>query len=258
RGVNTFSPEGRLFQVEYAIEAIKLGSTAIGIQTSEGVCLAVEKRITSPLMEPSSIEKIVEIDSHIGCAMSGLIADAKTLIDKARVETQNHWFTYNETMTVESVTQAVSNLALQFGEEDADPGAMVGSGGVRGCWEPPFPYLSDPFPPFLQSRPFGVALLFGGVDEKGPQLFHMDPSGTFVQCDARAIGSASEGAQSSLQEVYHKSMTLKEAIKSSLVILKQVMEEKLNATNIELATVEPGMKFHMYTKEELEEVIKDI
>uniref|UniRef100_A0A2K6V0X5 Proteasome subunit alpha type n=1 Tax=Saimiri boliviensis boliviensis TaxID=39432 RepID=A0A2K6V0X5_SAIBB len=212
RGVNTFSPEGRLFQVEYAIEALKLGSTAIGIQTSEGVCLAVEKRITSPVMEPSSIEKIVEIDAYIGCAMSALIANAKTLIDKARVETQNHWFTYNETMTVESA----------------------------------------------MSRPFGVALLFGGVDEKGPQLFHMDPSGTFVQYDARAIGSASEGAQSSLQEVYHKSMTLKEAIKSSLIILKQVMEEKLNATNIELATVQPGCNFHMFTKEELEEVIKDI
>ena len=71
RGPNTFSPEGRLFQVEYAIEAIKLGSTAIGIQTSEGVILAVEKRITSPLMEPTSIEKIVEIDSHIACAFSG-------------------------------------------------------------------------------------------------------------------------------------------------------------------------------------------
>ncbi|NXS90407.1 PSA5 protein, partial [Erpornis zantholeuca] len=207
----------------------QLGSTAIGIQTSEGVCLAVEKRITSPLMEPSSIEKIVEIDSHIGVSHFGNRGIMGTFIC---LFLQNHWFTYNETMTVESVTQAVSNLALQFGEEDADPGAM--------------------------SRPFGVALLFGGVDEKGPQLFHMDPSGTFVQCDARAIGSASEGAQSSLQEVYHKSMTLKEAIKSSLVILKQVMEEKLNATNIELATVEPGMKFHMYTKEELEEVIKDI
>ncbi|NWR24236.1 PSA5 protein, partial [Emberiza fucata] len=208
---------------------LQLGSTAIGIQTSEGVCLAVEKRITSPLMEPSSIEKIVEIDSHIGVSHLGHMGLMGILI---WIFLQNHWFTYNETMTVESVTQAVSNLALQFGEEDADPGAM--------------------------SRPFGVALLFGGVDEKGPQLFHMDPSGTFVQCDARAIGSASEGAQSSLQEVYHKSMTLKEAIKSSLVILKQVMEEKLNATNIELATVEPGMKFHMYTKEELEEVIKDI
>ncbi|NXY10717.1 PSA5 protein, partial [Pteruthius melanotis] len=211
----------------------QLGSTAIGIQTSEGVCLAVEKRITSPLMEPSSIEKIVEIDSHIGTEIgASCFGNVGIMGIFIWVFLQNHWFTYNETMTVESVTQAVSNLALQFGEEDADPGAM--------------------------SRPFGVALLFGGVDEKGPQLFHMDPSGTFVQCDARAIGSASEGAQSSLQEVYHKSMTLKEAIKSSLVILKQVMEEKLNATNIELATVEPGMKFHMYTKEELEEVIKDI
>ncbi|NXX65883.1 PSA5 protein, partial [Spizella passerina] len=194
---------------------LQLGSTAIGIQTSEGVCLAVEKRITSPLMEPSSIEKIVEIDSHIGMEQGftplrvGYFGHKGLMRILIWIFLQNHWFTYNETMTVESVTQAVSNLALQFGEEDADPGAM--------------------------SRPFGVALLFGGVDEKGPQLFHMDPSGTFVQCDARAIGSASEGAQSSLQEVYHKSMTLKEAIKSSLVILKQVMEEKLNATNIEVS-----------------------
>ena len=91
-----------LTQVEYAIEAIKLGSTAIGIQTSEGVVLAVEKRITSPLMEASSIEKIVEIDNHIACAYSGLTADSKTLIDRARVECQNHWFTYDEKMQVGS------------------------------------------------------------------------------------------------------------------------------------------------------------
>jgi len=178
RGVNTFSPEGRLFQVEYAIEAIKLGSTAIGIQTSEGLVLAVEKRITSPLIEPSSIEKVFEIDNHIGCAMSGLIADSKTMIDKARVEAQNHWFTYDEKMKVESITKTISNLALQFGEEDSQPGSM--------------------------SRPFGVALLFAGVDEDGPQLFHLDPSGTYVRCCAKAIGSASEGAQASLEELYHK------------------------------------------------------
>lgn len=232
RGVNTFSPEGRIFQVEYAIEAIKLGSTAIGVQTSEGVVLAVEKRVTSPLIEPSSIEKILEVDSHIGCAMSGLIADSRTMIDRARVEAQNHWFTYNEKMSIESVTQAVSNLALAFGDDDADPGAM--------------------------SRPFGVALLFAGIDEKGPQLFHMDPSGTFIQYDAKAIGSGSEGAQQALQEVYHKSMTLKEACKESLKILKQVMEEKLNATNVEMATVTPGKLFHMFCKEELEEIMKDI
>lgn len=103
RGVNTFSPEGRLFQVEYAIEAIKvylnnccfcpimneqLGSTAIGIQTKEGVLLAVEMRITSPLMVPKSIEKIFEIDRHIGCACSGLTADARMLVEHARVEAQ--------------------------------------------------------------------------------------------------------------------------------------------------------------------------
>jgi len=232
RGVNTFSPEGRLFQVEYAIEAIKLGSTAIGIQTNEGVVLAVEKRVTSPLIEPSSIEKIMEVDKHIGCAMSGLIADSRTLIDRARVEAQSHWFTYNENMSVESVTQAVSNLALAFGDDDPDPGAM--------------------------SRPFGVALLLAGVDRDGPRLFHMDPSGTFIQYDAKAIGSGSEGAQQALQEQFHKSISLKDACKSALTILKQVMEEKLNSTNVEMATVTPDRMFQMLSKDELEAIIKDL
>ncbi|XP_013785621.1 proteasome subunit alpha type-5-like [Limulus polyphemus] len=232
RGVNTFSPEGRLFQVEYAIEAIKLGSTAIGIQTSEGVMLAVEKRVTSTLMESTTIEKIVEIDTHIGCAVSGLMADSRTMVDKARVEAQNHWFLYNEKMQVESVAQAVSNLAIRFGDSDDDGIAM--------------------------SRPFGVAILFAGIDERGPQLYHMDPSGTYVQYDAKAIGSGSEGAQQALQEEYHKSMTLEEASKTALKILKQVMEEKLNSTNIEVAAVTPDKGYHMFTKEELEEVIKNI
>jgi len=232
RGVNTFSPEGRLFQVEYAIEAIKLGSTVIGICTSEGVVLVVEKRITSPLMEPSTIEKIAEVDKHIGVACSGLTADSKTLIDRARLESQNHWFTYNEKMSVESVSQAVSNLAIKFGDSDDDEGAM--------------------------SRPFGVALLFAGCDEKGPQLYHMDPSGTYVQYDAKAIGSGSEGAQQTLVEMYNKSMTLKEATKASLTILKQVMEEKLNSTNVEVAIVTPSKNFQMFTKEEVEDVIKDV
>ena len=96
RGVNTFSPEGRLFQVEYAIEAVKLGSTAVGIHTAMGVVLAVERRLTSPLLEPSSVVKILEVDSHIGAAVSGLIGDARTLIDHARVEAQNHRFTFDE------------------------------------------------------------------------------------------------------------------------------------------------------------------
>lgn len=221
-----------MFQVEYAIEAIKLGSTAIGIQTNEGVVLAVEKRITSPLIEPSSIQKVFEIDTKIGCAMSGLIADSKTMVDRARVEAQNHWFMYDEQMGTESVTKAISNLALQFGEEDSEPGSM--------------------------SRPFGVALLFAGYDDKGPQLYHLDPSGTYVKCSAKSIGSASEGAQSSLEEQYHKTMTMKEALKVILEILKQVMEEKLTSTNVEVATVTKEKMFHIFTKDEVEEVIKDL
>ena len=105
RGVNTFSPEGRLFQVEYAIEAIKLGSTAVGLQTKAGCVLAVEKRLTSTLLDPASVEKIAEIDTHIGAAMSGLVADARTLVDHARVEAQNHTFTYDEPIGVEALTQ---------------------------------------------------------------------------------------------------------------------------------------------------------
>jgi len=235
RGVNVFSPEGRIFQVEYAIEAIKLGSTAIGVQTKEGVCLAVERRITSSLMIPSSIEKIVEVDEHIGCAMSGLIADSRILIDHARVEAQNHWFTFNEKMSVESVTQSVSNLALSFGETDRNS----------------------------MSRPFGVAILMAGVDENGESvLLHMDPSGTYLKYGAKAIGAGSEGAQATLEEQYHKSMTLDEGIKLCLTVLKQVMEEKMSSTNIEVGVCrknqEEAGKFHLLKKDPIDELIKTL
>jgi len=233
RGVNTFSPEGRLFQVEYAIEAIKMGSTAIGIQTSEGVILAVEKRITSTLLEPSSIEKILEIDSHLGCAMSGLNADARTMIDHARVQAQNHTFVYDEPIKVESITQAICDLALRFGE------------GAQGEES-------------IMSRPFGVALLIAGCDENGPQLFHADPSGTFTKYQAKAIGSGSEGAQTELQENYHKSLTLKEAEVLSLKVLKQVMEEKVNSINVQLCSVTPDKGFRIYSEDEVNEIISSL
>lgn len=135
--------------------------------------MAVEKRITSPLMEPTKVEKIVEVDRHIGCATSGLMADSRTLLDRARVECQNHWFVYDERMSVESCAQAVSSLAIQFGDSDDTGSAM--------------------------SRPFGVAILFAGIENGEPQLWHMDPSGTYIRYDAKAIGSGSEGAQQNLQ-----------------------------------------------------------
>jgi len=233
RGVNTFSPEGRLFQVEYAIAAISLGSTAIGIQTEQGVVLVAEKRISSPLLIPSSIQKIVEIDHHIGCAMSGLVADARTLIDHARVDAQNYHFTYDEPISVESSTQGVCDLALRFGEDRDDEDAM--------------------------SRPYGVAFLIAGVDENGPQLFHTDPSGTYLKYDAKAIGSGSEGAQQQLEADYHKSMALEDAEILALTVLRQVMEEKLEAYNVEVAAVlTEDKKFHVYEEKRIDEIISKL
>ncbi|KAG8738800.1 proteasome component pup2 [Ceratobasidium sp. 428] len=134
------------------------------------------------------------------------------MIDHARLTAQNHSFTYDERIKVESVTQAVCDLALRFGESMDNEDAMM-------------------------SRPFGVALLIAGIDEIGPQLYHTDPSGTFVRYEAKAIGSGSEAAQAELQDKFHQQMTLVEAQNLTLKILKQVMEEKLDHHNVQIAQV---------------------
>uniref|UniRef100_A0A0N5AZD4 Proteasome subunit alpha type n=1 Tax=Syphacia muris TaxID=451379 RepID=A0A0N5AZD4_9BILA len=239
RGVNTFSPEGRLFQVEYAMEAVKLGSTSIGIRTNEGIVLAAEKRATSKLMVKESNEKISKVDAHIAVSFAGLIADARTLVERAQVEAQNFWFTYNRKMKVEDVTMSVANLALQFGDDDAKAS---------------------------MSRPFGVALLFAGVDQEGPKLYHLDPSGTFIDCLAKSIGAASDGAEQNLKEQYHENITLNEAERMALSILKQVMEERLTSSNVEIVTITPRTdeegrltgEFKRLSEKELEELINDL
>ena len=152
-------------------------------------------------------------------------------------------------MRTEALTQAVCDLALQFGESGEES---------------------------TMSRPFGVALLIAGWDHKGPCLFHTDPSGTFTRFDAKAIGAGSEGAQTALQEQYHKKLTLVEAETMAVSILKQVMEEKLDAKKVEVAAVKmpaprevkpvtaachyvPGKKVNpqyvQYGKEELEAIL---
>eukprot|EP00760_Papus_ankaliazontas_P020298 PhM_4_TR18321/c0_g1_i1/m.52376/K02729/PSMA5; 20S proteasome subunit alpha 5 len=230
RGVNTFSPEGRIFQIEYAMEAIKLGSTGLGIRTDEGVVLAAEKRLSSTLMVPSSVQKIMEIDSHIGTVVSGMTADARTLVEHARVESQNHRFTYSEPMRVETVTLSTCDLSLRFGEHSNKKQIM--------------------------SRPFGVALLIGGVDELGPQLWATDPSGTYWRFDAKAIGGGAEGAQNILQEKYSRSMSLDDAERLCVSILKQVMEDRITTSNIELAVIPAATKqLKIYNTSEIEAVL---
>jgi len=233
-GVNTFSPEGRLFQVEYALEAIKLGSTAIGIQTQEGVLLAVEKRVESKLMISSSMPKVFEIEKHVGAVYSGLQADGRTLVDFARVQAQNYWFTYDEPIPVKSLTRTVADHMMSFAGTDDD----------------------DDEDHKKMSRPFGVAILLAGVDENGPSLYVIDPSGTIVKYLAVAVGAGGESATTVLQGRYAKSMSLREAEDLAAEILKQVMEAKVGIDNIEFALVSSkDKKWTIYDTKQLQSVI---
>ncbi|EAX97349.1 Family T1, proteasome alpha subunit, threonine peptidase [Trichomonas vaginalis G3] len=232
RNVNTFSPDGRLLQVEYAIEAVKLGSSAVAILCPEGVIFAVEKRLSSQLLIASSVEKVYAIDDHVGVVMAGLAADGRTMVEHMRVEAQNHRFSFDEPIGIKAVTQSVCDLALAFGEGRR----KKGDGQM--------------------SRPFGTALLVAGIENGKCHLFHTDPSGTYTECRARAIGGGSEGAEALLRDLYKDGMTLHEAEDLALSTLRQVIQEKLNENNVEVACARVSTgKFEIYTSEQRQEIV---
>jgi 20S proteasome subunit alpha 5 len=153
-------------------------------------------------------------------------------VDHARIEAQNHRFTFDEAVGVEALTQSICDLALGFGE---------GSNGEKKK---------------KMSRPFGVALMMGGWDKReGAQLFFSDPSGTYSQYKAKAIGAGSEGAQSTLLEKYRDDLTVTDAEDLSFEILKQVMEDKISNVNVEVCSITKE-GFHMYTAAELDTIIR--
>lgn len=233
RGINTFSPEGRLFQVEYATESIKLGTTAIGLWTKKGVVLAVEKRILSPLIVSNNINKIFEIDSHVGVAVSGLIADGQLIVDNSRKEAQRHMFKYNERIKPNFLTQKICDLALRFGESGSED-----SGDRK-----------------VMSRPFGVSMLVGGMDKEIPVLFYTDPTGTSLHHDYKAIGASSEVAEAILSRDYKKDMKLEEAIIIAMRVLKEVMEDPVSSSNTQLAIATKKDLFKIFSEKELEDVL---
>jgi 20S proteasome subunit alpha 5 len=177
------------------------------------VVLGVERKLLSKLQEPAKSEKLVEIDRHCACAMSGIVGDARVLVDHARVEAQNHKFNYVEPQHIKLIAEAVSDLAMNFGE------------GYEGSKKKPM------------ARPYGVALLIAGVDENGPQLFQTDPSGTCFEYKARAIGSGGDTAMTTLKEKYNEDLTIGEAERLALQLLKQVMEDKISVDNVEVCVI---------------------
>ena len=228
RAITVFSPDGRLFQVEYAREAVKRGTTTVGLKFKDGVVLIVDKRIASRLMEPKSIEKIFQIDNHIGCATSGLVADARILVDHARILAQINKITYDERAAVEDLVKRICDYKQNYTQY----------GGVR---------------------PFGTALLVAGVDDMGEHLFETDPSGALVSYKAGSIGAGRNVVMEVFEEEYQEGMPMEEAVTLGLKALKKATEEeKLNPKAVEIGLVRHGENFRRLDESEVETYIAKV
>jgi proteasome alpha subunit len=228
RAITVFSPDGRLFQVEYAREAVKRGTTSLGVKSKEGVVLVVDKRPTSKLVEPQSIEKIFQIDDHIGAATSGLVADARSLIEKARMESQINKITYNEPIAVEILSKKICDMKQMYTQH----------GGVR---------------------PFGSALIIGGVNEDGCRLFETDPSGALIEYKATAIGAGRPIAMEVFEKDYDEDMSLSDALELALDAVYEATEGKTTTESVEIALIDG--KTHNYRRlgyDEMSEHVEEL
>ena len=225
RAITVFSPDGRLFQVEYAREAVKRGATAIGVKTVSGVVLSADRRVASRLLEADTIEKIYKIDEHICAATSGLVADARILIDRARLEAQINRLTYDEPITVKELARKICDFKQQYTQY----------GGVR---------------------PFGVSLLIAGVDDV-PKLYETDPSGALLEYKATAIGSGRNAVMEYFEKEYREDMSLDDMIIHSLVAMGKAIESELTVNGVEIGLISvDDKKFKELKPSEIEEYIK--
>jgi proteasome alpha subunit len=206
RGITIFSPDGRLYQVEYAREAVKRGTASVGVRTPDGVVLAADKRSRSPLMEPTSVEKIHKADDHAGIASAGHVADARQLIDFARRQAQVNRLRYGEAIGIETLTKNVTDHIQQY--------TQVGG-----------------------ARPFGVALLIGGIENGTPRLYETDPSGTPYEWKAVSIGADRNDLQDYLEENYDDDLTLDEGVGLALRAIATANDDELAADGVDVATV---------------------
>jgi proteasome alpha subunit len=228
RGTSIFSPDGRLYQVEYAREAVKRGSACVGIRTTDGVVLAAEINTRSPLMESSSVEKLHMADTHIGVASAGHAADARQLVDKARQHAQVERWRYDQPIGVDTLTTAVCDDIQEYTQK----------GGTR---------------------PFGVGLLIGGIDEDEPRLFEVTPAGTTSEWRATAIGAKSEDLQSALEEQYEGDLSLDDGIRAVLRALENVKDDEFSAKDVSVATIDTDSnQYEMANEESVAEHLSDL
>ncbi len=228
RTITMFSPDGRLLQVEYAKKTVRQGSTAIGIVCSDGVLLVTDKRIVDNLIVTESVEKIWQIDDHIGATASGILSDARVLIERAQLKAQQHKVTYDSPVDVITIVKDIANLKQMCTQ----------SGGLR---------------------PFGVSVLVAGVDADKPRLYETDPTGIYFEYHASVIGEGEIEVEEILQKEYKKEITIEDALKLCLGALKKVLGENFSLERIDAAYIKMDeRKFKKFSKETIERTLGSI
>jgi len=214
-----YSPDGRIYQVEYAIETVKRGTLAIGLQAKDGIIIAVEE-VSRDLQVEDITQKIFQVDDHLGIAAAGYIPDARILVDNARFFSQSNKLTYDESVDVEAVAKHLADQSHQFTQYS----------GVR---------------------PFGVALIIAGVDKKGARIFVTDPSGTYVPYAAVAIGGDSDEVTDFLEKNYKKEMSMDDAMSLAISAINLKSDEN-DVKDIRMSRIKTDTKlFEKVSNEEL-------
>lgn len=222
RAITIFSPDGSLYQVDYAFEAVKKGWTAIGLKSKNGVVIASEKRRAQNLLDVDNIEKVFLIDDHVGCSFAGLASDGRVLIDYARNMALQHRLIYDEPISIDYLTKAVADVKQMYTQH----------GGVR---------------------PFGVALVIAGIDKSTTKLYMTEPSGQFMPYYAVAIGQGYYTATEFLEKNYKEDMSMDETILLALRALMSTLKpnERLTPSTVEIgyASTQTGVFLKMTNEE---------
>ena len=205
RAITVFSPDGRLYQVEYAIETVRRGTIAVGIKSKDGVVIAVEEK-PRKLQISDVAQKIFQIDDHVGVAAAGYIPDARSQVDNARFFSQSNRLIYDEAVEVETIAKHLADQSQQYTQ-------------------------------YAGVRPFGVSLILGGVVENKPQLFLTDPSGTYISYDAIAIGAGSDQVTDFLEKTYSSELSLEDASALAVAGIYLSSEDKEGTGHIRMAQI---------------------
>jgi len=229
RAITMFSPDGRLLQVEYAKKTVKQGSTAIGMVCTDGVLLIADKRIVDKFIKPETVEKIFQIDDHIGATASGILSDARVLVERSQLKAQQHKVTYDTPIDVVSVVKDVCSLKQ----------ICTQSAGLR---------------------PFGVSVIYAGIDINGPKVFETDPTGIFFQFRISVIGEHDTDIEEYFEKaIGNKSVSIEEGLKVSIAALYKILDRQFSAERIDAAYIKTSeKKFTKVTREKIERLLKDI